>query len=653
MQPQRFTEDQLKDAKDRIRGYRTSWWERASDGLELLWSPIVEKKAVFLSLEPVLCAKTLVSRLFFVADLGTDIQVGLALLAADDLWWAVICFAIILQTYLILLVALRHKAVEQLQKKLRLEGHDCLMHLLWMILGIPLLMAVDVAMVCRYALSDPMLVQHFHYLKLRGIVEAVESFLQCLLQGYITLRVLNPGKLFPEVSGRVDPAVLALSLSFSLLNLMEQYSFVNRFSDLQTHGRKGVFLRKMADLGADLAPSSPYDAIAKQQRVVYPFLLKQLRVEELLTIARCIKSSRVLQEIHFLQADFLDGYVQLFWDWRRELLSSRSLKKAQFTYCESKSRDFWYEHLQAVAGCMSCLQEIDVHGKDPILLSKQDPLRHAALSDHWTRLRDMLLEIQVQQVQTPLEFRQLFGALLSLANFPDMFKAVGLVDTFFNFDPMRVHFRFSALELACKGNAPKTVQLLLKRRADPSEFQGCVPGSDQPLAMAAVSGLAMAAVSGNSEQCLKLLLEHPSYRETIQSLESLGNLLIACAQLNHGACMQVLLQNKADPNFETDSPPLIEAAKENRTEMIRNLLRARANPNCRQRFYVPQDGTPLMYAVLCDSVEGTRLLLQARADPLLRNAEGQDAVELAEPQPLQVLKWHRDKTRPSNKPDTE
>lgn len=643
MEPQRFTEDQLKDAKDRIRGYRTSWWERASDGLELLWSPTVEKKAVFLSLEPVLCAKTLVSRLFFVADLGTDIQVGLALLAADDLWWAVICFAIILQTYLILLVALRHKAVEQLQKKLRLEGHDCLMHLLWMILGIPLLMAVDVAMVCRYALSDPMLVQHFHYLKLRGIVEAVESFLQCLLQGYITLRVLNPGKLFPEVSGRVDPAMLALSLSFSLLNLMEQYSFVNRFSDLQTHGRKGVFLRKMADLGADLAPSSPYDAIAKQQRVVYPFLLKQLRAEELMTIARCIKSSHVLQEIHFLQADFLDGYVQLFWDWRAELLLSRSLKKAQFTYCESESRDCWYEHLQEVAGGMSCLQEIDVHGKDPILLSKQDPLVHAALSDHWTRLRDMLLEIQVQQVQTPLEVWQLFGALLSLANHPDMFKAVGLVDTFFNFDPMRVHFRFSALELACKGNAPKTVQLLLKRRADPSEFQSCIPGSDMKIK------LAMAAVSGNSEQCLKLLLEHPSYRETIQRL---GNLVVGCAQLNHGACMQVLLQNKADPNFGP-SPPLIEAAKANSTEMIRNLLQARADPNCRQRFYVPQDGTPLMYAVSRDSVEGTRLLLQARADPLLRNAEGQDAVELAEPQALQVLKWHRDKTRPSNKPDTE
>ena len=117
----------------------------------------------------------------------------------------------------------REKAVQRLQSGC-LPERPRAAKALWILLSVPLLVATDILVTLRYLWQDPLEVEVFHFLKLRGLLEAVEAMLQTLLQSYVAFRLLNPGGFFAEVEAKqVKPTALCLSIVFSIKNLGEQF----------------------------------------------------------------------------------------------------------------------------------------------------------------------------------------------------------------------------------------------------------------------------------------------------------------------------------------------------------------------------------------------------------------------------------------------
>ena len=195
---------------------RASFGHSGGDVVEDLAAWAVRCKAWILSSPVVRALLVLVARVSFVADLALDINVGLELRASGNFWWSGICFSIIAFTYLVLVIALREKAVERLQSCCLAERPMVAM-MLWFLLGVPLLIAADIFVTLRYLWQDPLDVEVFHFLKLRGLLEAVEAMLQTLLQSYVAFRLYNPGGFFAQVEAKqVKPAALCLSIMFSI-----------------------------------------------------------------------------------------------------------------------------------------------------------------------------------------------------------------------------------------------------------------------------------------------------------------------------------------------------------------------------------------------------------------------------------------------------
>ena len=78
---------------------------------------------------------------------------------------------------------------------------------------------------------------------------------------------------------------------------------------------------------------------------------------------------------------------------------------------------------------------------------------------------------------------------------------------------------------------------------------------------------------------------------------------------------------------------LIRAAEDGRLDLVRNLLKAGANPNAKS----DGDVTVLMWAAARGHVEVVKVLLEAGADPSIKDDDGKTAAELANDEVAKLL----------------
>ncbi|CAE7584443.1 ANK3 [Symbiodinium sp. CCMP2456] len=632
---------------ERLEQYRSSLLERCDDFVEDLANWAVRCKASILSSPLVRVLLVLVARVSFVADLALDINVGLELRASNNFWWSGICFSIIAFTYLVLVIALREIAVERLQSCC-LTARPTAAMMLWFLLGVPLLIATDIFVTLRYLWQDPLDVEVFHFLKLRGLLEAVEAMLQTLLQSYVAFRLYNPGGFFAEVeANQVKPAALCLSIMFSIKNLGEQFLFLDKFSKLQTHGDRWLFLKTMCALGDGLAPSSLFDQVARSRHVNCEFDLGLVARSELWVLARAVRDSPVLEELRFAKASFLRVLVRspaetsVLAGWVEELTHSRRLQRlcvdGTVIGIGPVDEEIWEAVFQVFQDSakrmpLHSLQRIQVAGREPVLLLEaSEPWRKALFQGSWQELRLKLQEQKVvarevgEDLHVAAGLQRLtkhLGLLLSLgASANGDGKKLPLVGAALrnasgNAQLLLEHRAdvdgtsgkgLTALYGAAQANAAQTLLLLLKHRAEVNLAIG--PKKLTPL---------HAAARGTCNEALRLLLEHQAETNKANA-DGVTALHVACeaSHLNALKSVEVLLAHRADVNVMTAASqrtPLHFALRSPSialgTALLRPLLEHRANLNQADGF----GNVPLCLAVEKDAVTAVQVLLENKAE---------------------------------------
>ena len=82
--------------------------------------------------------------------------------------------------------------------------------------GIPMLLCAGIYLHIMYIAQDPDNAEVFNYLALRKMFEVMEGTIKSFAQGYILLRLLNPGQFMPHVGGaNVNPWLLGTSVATS------------------------------------------------------------------------------------------------------------------------------------------------------------------------------------------------------------------------------------------------------------------------------------------------------------------------------------------------------------------------------------------------------------------------------------------------------
>ena len=175
----------------------------------------------------------------------------------------------------------------------------------------------------------------------------------------------------------------------------------------------------------------------------------------------------------------------------------------------------------------------------------------------------------------------------------------------------------TALYIAVKQEQPAMVKALLDAKANPDLFCG----------KEAETALHAAAQKKGSE-CIQILLSakaKPSLTDKtgetpLHRAVERGNLEAVHALLSAGAMPDVLDKN--------GNSPLIVAAMagENRTTVLKALLKAKANPNVSGGYH---NASPLHYAARSHNLEAVQLLLAANANPDAVDKEGKSALDVA------------------------
>lgn len=297
-----------------IAQFRNDWSSRFIDGTRKSAAAMLKRKAAISSLPKVIMLMTLSGRASFLYDYGSDGQVAYALITGGNPWWGGFGLLFMAIPYLVLLVILHKVAQRKLGALFSHRGQ--MITVVWILFGIPALLVLDVYLHMRFLCTLPDDVQvglvHltgvevFHYMELRKIVEFLEGIGQIFIQGYIWIRLLNPGGVFPDVDGiSVNPWMLLLSIAFSTKGVIDAASFVTKMGKRQMNGDYIGFLKKMAALGEGLVPSVIYEGIDKQRLVVVAYDLASIKQYELRELGRTIRDSSVLEDLSFTRLEFL------------------------------------------------------------------------------------------------------------------------------------------------------------------------------------------------------------------------------------------------------------------------------------------------------------------------------------------------------------
>lgn len=544
---------------EQLLHYRTSCMQHTEDRAEECAQRIATWKALVLSQPAVQTLMIFTSRIFFVADLALDFKVGGQLLARGNSCWAAVCFFAIALTYLIMLIALAPKMSQKLQESLNL---NCFVsYFLWILVGLPSLMMADFLIFTRFLFHEPIGTESFHYVKLRGLVETLEASIQTTLQGYIAFRLWDPCGIFPAVhADYIDPELLAVSFCFSFKNMVDQWLFLQQFAGLQAHGDVRRFLGAMMRLGDGLAPSGLYDALAKLRSVTCAFDLSKVSKKELMSLAKQIRRSRVLQFLTFEDASFLrtlleEGENDLK-QWVLQVLFSRTLEVVYFKgpidqeiykVFQERAALFWFE--------APCLQRISFEGEDDLQNDVQkEPLMQSLLQGTWQDFRVELL----RDGHGSLNSMDFIGVLNAAASHPHVTKSLGLLLTARAAPDTQGRGGRSLLYGAASHDATENVALLLSFRAEPN-----LQANDGASPMSAAAG-------NDSLESLRLLLKAAG-NVNLQKSDGATPLYLA-AYNNCSASLQLLLEERADPDVpKDDGTKAVDVAKEDTLEILRSL----------------------------------------------------------------------------------
>ncbi len=151
----------------------------------------------------------------------------------------------------------------------------------------------------------------------------------------------------------------------------------------------------------------------------------------------------------------------------------------------------------------------------------------------------------------------------------------------------------------------------------------------------------IAATKKENLEMVKLLVNNDA--KVNQKLKlGITPLLLGVLQGNL-AIVNFLLNKGADPNIlgQIGFTPLFFAAYNDNLQMINLLVKSGANINQPVSFYfdteMPNDMTPLMTEAYNNKTDFVRVLLELGANPLLKNPEGQTALDIAVQKGYQVI----------------
>ena len=165
--------------------------------------------------------------------------------------------------------------------------------------------------------------------------------------------------------------------------------------------------------------------------------------------------------------------------------------------------------------------------------------------------------------------------------------------------------------LAIERDLPHAVQALLQRGFDPNT----VNPNGQPALIAALKAESFAAA--------RLLASHPETQVNLRNPQGETALMLAALKGQEKLC-RLLLERDADVN-QPGWTALHYAASAGQVVVIKLLLENHAYIDAES----PNRSTPLMMAAQYGTADAARLLLEAGADPLLKNAQGFTALDLA------------------------
>ena len=165
--------------------------------------------------------------------------------------------------------------------------------------------------------------------------------------------------------------------------------------------------------------------------------------------------------------------------------------------------------------------------------------------------------------------------------------------------------------LAAKLDQPYVVEKLLARGFDPNT-----------LAADGQTGL-LVALRDSSPKVAKLLIDHPQTKVEARSAQDESPLMLAAMRGYLDLC-QALIARDADVN-KPGWTPLHYAATGGHLQITQLLLDHSAYIDAA----APNGSTPLMMAAMFGTTEVVNLLLKSGADPTLKNAAGDTALDYA------------------------
>lgn len=599
--------DAQADLRRAVQQYRKDPWSRLADKFGAARDAVGRVQAVAYSRPRIAAALTFLTRCVFLADVGSDIQVGLSLRSSGNPTWGTIVLALVLVPYICLAVILAEHASEQMKNRWGIP--QLLGKVMWLVASFPVLLLTDVFLISSHMCRLPSSTRAFHYLNLRKMVEVAETVPQLMLQGYIYVRLSNPFRIFPSVSGAsVDWRMLLVSIAFSSYNLLEIRSFIVRFSRVQGHGSPMLFLRRMSRLGEGLAPSALFEALEKQKVVKVEFDLKTTSYAELRALGQTAARSTVLQELHFTDGSFVQEHLTSeIRNMIGDVLLARSL--VELSLGPGVPQSFYDEAvLPAVQGMFEQHPKLRVlrvdgfdeqRGQDPTVASSTLGVVEAARKGDAANVEALLAGASPEERQQSLATsvpRGHLEVLRTLLSHPTS-------------DPMEVANQpvtalgHRPLHIAAGWRQTTAAGLLLVARADPNGQDGFRQAS-----------AVWQAACVNSEEVLEQLLAARG-DPNLQGTEGTSPVTIA-AQQNSAEAAKLLLEAHGDPNLQTNEGEsgVFCAACDNAVEVLRYLLAARGNPDLQM-----SDGrSPVYIAGERNAVEAMELLLASGGDPNVR-----------------------------------
>lgn len=174
-----------------------------------------------------------VGRCLFIYDYFSDGVVATKLHQGHNPAWCGIIAIAMMLPYVALLVVLRTIAVHRLASRTGMPATMCT--IVWVMCGIPVLICTDIYLHIMYISQDPDDADVLHYLTLRKMLEVIEGSIQTITQGYLLVRLLNPGQFMPHAGGaNVNPWLLGTSVATSAHVIHDATDTLQKYASYQT-----------------------------------------------------------------------------------------------------------------------------------------------------------------------------------------------------------------------------------------------------------------------------------------------------------------------------------------------------------------------------------------------------------------------------------